>query len=183
MCNVDRFSVAKEFHLKEYEFLKEEIADLVDHMRKIEVYAVGATAAFYAWFIKTHPTTFALAIPIALAVLGGFRSYAVLLRVYEIAKYIRHIEKNFALNDASLSGWDSYLQQFRNSMFTRLSIYIAPFFSSAALFWVLFISSTSLLFYISTPPLPISSIQQLIFPAMNPTTSIESPNNPAKPCQ
>ena len=53
-----RAAVWKEFHLKEYETLKKEIADLVEHSRKLEIYAVGGIAAFYAWwFLRTDPVT------------------------------------------------------------------------------------------------------------------------------
>lgn len=48
MTETEFFPIGKEFHLKEYETLKKEISDLVEHTRKLEIYAMGAIAAFYA---------------------------------------------------------------------------------------------------------------------------------------
>ncbi len=47
----DMFVVGKEFHLKEYDSLKKELGDLVEHSRKLEIYAVAGIAAFYAWYL------------------------------------------------------------------------------------------------------------------------------------
>lgn len=136
MSDIDRFSVGKEFHLKEYEFLRKEIAELVEHTRKLEIYAVGAIAAFYAWFIKEQPPTPTLFIPTALALLGGFRSYAALIRIYEISDYLRIIERSIAWNESGLCGWESYRKNEPDRASTRFWIYTAPFLSSAAIFWI-----------------------------------------------
>jgi hypothetical protein len=45
---------SKDFHLKEYESLKKEVSEQVEHTRKLEIYAVGGIAAFYAWFINKN---------------------------------------------------------------------------------------------------------------------------------
>ena len=145
MPDIDRFSAGNEFHLKEYEFLRKEIAELVEHTRKLEIYAVGAIAAFYAWFIKEQPPTLTLLIPTALALLGGFRSYAALIRIYELADYLRIIERSVALNNSGLCGWESYRKKDPNPAPTRFRIYAAPFLSSAAIFWIALVLLSGLL--------------------------------------
>lgn len=131
---------SKEFHYKEYESLKKEIADQVEHSRKLEIYAVGGIATFYAWFIHAQPTTSViLAIPMMLAILGALRSYATLTRIYEIAEYIRVAEKVLALRDNGLVGWETYRitsSVTKDQVQTKSS---SPFLSSAAVFWFLLI--------------------------------------------
>jgi hypothetical protein len=147
MSGIDRISIGKEFHLKEYEFLKQEIAELVDHSRKLEIYAIGAIAAFYAWFIKAHPAPVALLIPTALALLGWLRSYAALVRIYEIADYLREMERTLTLNKLGLCGWESYRKAMRGHApgSIRSRMYAAPFLSSAAVFWIALILVSGLL--------------------------------------
>lgn len=136
MTSIDLFATGKDFHLKEYESLKKEITDLVEHSRKIEIYAVGALAGFYAWFINNDPPRVALLIPIMLALLGGFRSYAVLIRIGEIAAYIRKIECVLALKELHLCGWESHRRRLRAKRFHYKWLRLAPFFTSAAVFWL-----------------------------------------------
>ncbi len=128
----DFFSARKEFHLKEYESLKKELADLVEHSRKIEIYAVGGIAAFYSWFLLKvpNPPHIALYIPIIVAVLGSFRSWSVLTRIQEIASYLREVEDVFALRDLGLTGWETHRR-------TKSS---SPFVSSAAVFWLVLVA-------------------------------------------
>ena len=60
MSDIEPQVTAKEFHFKEYDSLKTEIAALVEHSRKIEIYVVGAVAAFYAWYVvNSHCYSFA----------------------------------------------------------------------------------------------------------------------------
>src|SRR5689334_11824099 len=101
MDEVTRVQAGKELHLKEYESLRKEISELVEHSRKLEIYAVGGIAAFYAWFLaaETQPTRIALGIPTALAILAALRSLATLVRIEEIAGYILTIESALALRD------------------------------------------------------------------------------------
>jgi hypothetical protein len=101
---------------------------------------VGALAGFYVWFIDSD-TSFriALAIPILLSLLGGFRSYATLARIYEIADYLRILDNVFALKEYGLTGWETYRFKppaERQQVWRRLP---APFRSSAAVFWLVLI--------------------------------------------
>jgi hypothetical protein len=130
------FAAGKDFHLKEYESLKKEIADLVEHSHKLEIYALGGIAAFYAWFFHetARPDRIVLCIPILLVILGAFRSWAVLKRIYEIAEYLLNVEKVFSLKEPRLTGWETHREPKSSS----------PFLSSAAVFWAVLLAVTML---------------------------------------
>lgn len=113
------------FHLKEYESLKQEVSEQVEHTRKLEIYAVGGIAAFYAWYIgaTTLPHEL-LIIPLLLASLGAWRSGAALKRINEIAAYLVQLEGVFALTGDKL-GWETHRKNNRSS----------PFLLSGTAFW------------------------------------------------
>ena len=121
---------SKEFHIKEWESLREEITSQIDHTRKLELATVAGLGAFYAWFAsaKAHtPSHFLLAVPSLLVLLAGLRAWGTLVRIQEIATYIRTIEEAFSLKTGELIGWDIT----RDTKFPRSS----PFKVSAAAFW------------------------------------------------
>ena len=97
---------SKDFHVKEYESLKKEVSEQVEHTRKLEIYAVGGIAAFYAWFTRAtpHPPSVLLIIPWLLVLLGAWRSGAALKRIKEIVVYLVRLENKFALSGL---GWES----------------------------------------------------------------------------
>ena len=130
----DFFVAGKEFHLKEYESLKKEIETLVEHSRKLEIYALAGSAALYAWYLNdgSHSVRSVLLIPILIALLGGLRSWSVLARIYEIAEYLRLLEAAICLRDLKLKGWETH--RFENNK-TNL-FHESPFASSAAVFWL-----------------------------------------------
>jgi hypothetical protein len=119
----------RDFHIKEWESLRDEITSQIDHTRKLELATVAGMAAFYAWFAsaKQPVSHFLLALPSLLVLLAGLRAWGTLVRIQEIATYIRKIEKEFCLNKSGLIGWD----RTRDTEFARSS----PFKVSAALFW------------------------------------------------
>jgi hypothetical protein len=123
---VDQIPVAnKDFHLKEYESLKQEVSEQVEHTRKLEIYAVGGIAAFYAWFIGAQPLPHELLIiPSLLAGLGAWRSGAALKRINEIAAYLVKLEGVFAISDEKL-GWETH----------RKNNLTSPFLLSGTAFW------------------------------------------------
>jgi hypothetical protein len=133
---VNKIPVAsKDFHLKEYESLKKEVAEQVEHTRKLEIYAVGGIAAFYSWFINNNPPPALLIIPLLLALLGAWRSGAALKRIEEIVVYLVRLEDEFALfgfgwethRKAGL-GWETYHKDKKNNP-------SSPFLLSGAAFW------------------------------------------------
>lgn len=117
-------SEKKEFHFKEYESLKKEVSEQVEHTRKLEIYAAGSIAAFYSWFIsaKTDLPRELFIIPVLLAILGAWRSRAALTRIDEIAVYLVQLESVFALSGL---GWELH----RKHNPSR------PFLLSGAVFW------------------------------------------------
>ena len=125
-------AVTKDFHLREYELLKKEVSEQVEHTRKLEIYAAGGIAAFYAWFIasvsKTPPMSLpsiVLAIPMLLALLGAWRAWAALTRITEIAGYLIEVEAVLALKDPKL-GWETFRRANPSS----------PFLLSGGAFWI-----------------------------------------------
>jgi hypothetical protein len=110
------------FHLKEYDFLQKEHLALLEHTHKLEVYAVGGLAAFYAWFIEHGPPRSALWILILLSSLGAFRSWAVLVRLREIRVSLREIENLFAPGDHEPKGWERHRENSRLSPFVWTSV-------------------------------------------------------------
>jgi hypothetical protein len=121
------------FHLQEWTSLRAEITSQIDHTRKLELATVAGLGAFYGWFFVTKAvhsnlTNFLLVIPCLLVLLAGLRAWGTLVRIQEIATYIRSIETEFALNQNGLIGWD----RTRDELFSKSS----PFKVSAAIFWV-----------------------------------------------
>lgn len=117
----------REFHLKEWEALKAEVTSQIDHTRKLELATVGGLAAFYAWFVTKDPSRYVLVVPCLLVLLGALRSWGTLVRIQEIATYLRTLEAAFSLETDGLIGWD----RTRDVRFPKSS----PFKVSAALFW------------------------------------------------
>jgi hypothetical protein len=135
-----RPEMRRDFHLKEYESLKKEVADQIEHSRKLEIYVLGGLAAFYAWFSSARqvPNT-VLWIPVVLSALGAFRSWAVGRRVGEIAFYLRRMEYAFAWNDSHLFGWETHRvspgQRGVQPADEKKEPWFGPFTTTAAVFW------------------------------------------------
>ena len=139
----DLFVAGKEFHLKEYESLKKELGELVEHSRKLEIYAVGGIAAFYAWYFTVKTSSVppgALYIPVLLAFLAGLRSWSVLIRITEIAKYIVRVEAAFSLPNFDVIGWETYRSKPENDS--------SPFLASASVFWSTLLAGSLLAKYL-----------------------------------
>lgn len=69
---------AREFHLKEWEFLRTDVRTQIEHSKSLEFATVVALAAFYAWYLtlsKPIPK-FVLILPTLLVFLGALRSLA-----------------------------------------------------------------------------------------------------------
>jgi hypothetical protein len=134
------FTSGREFHLREYDSLRQEIAGHIEHTRKLEIYAVGALAAFYSWFLAApkRPAVI-LMIPIVLSVLAALRSYSTLSRIYEIAAYQQRIENAFALKRRGVMGWETYQFKPIAASWTKIP---SPLRSTAAIFWFVLIASS-----------------------------------------
>jgi|SRR5262245_5577321 len=100
-------------HADQYKMLLDEITKLVEESRKVEIYAVTAVVALFAWFL-THETEPPLPrpawyIPSIVAVLGFIRSTALFKRVGLIATYLRRIEGKY-FTDVDLPGWERFYE-------------------------------------------------------------------------
>lgn len=128
-CLDDSRGHAREFHVKEWESLREEITSQIDHTRKLELATVAGLGAFYAWFASATPSPshFLLVVPSLLVLLAGRRAWGTLVRIQEIATYIRTLEQALCLDQEGLIGWD----RTRDKLFPKPS----PFMMSAALYW------------------------------------------------
>jgi hypothetical protein len=129
----------KEFLVKEYKSLKEEIAGLVKHSRELELYALAGFAAFYPWYLEYSADKRTLWIPIFLAVLGAARSWAVAVRIAKIASYLRMVETEFGLYARRL-GWEHFLlprpKEEDAAARPGKPPWYGPFVTTAAIFWI-----------------------------------------------
>ena len=83
----------------EYEELRHEVADSLSETRRLEIYAIGASAAFWAWTIADAPTATLASptrwIPAVFTLLGGLRCIALLGHILDIRDYFLKIEAKF----------------------------------------------------------------------------------------
>lgn len=136
----DLFSISTEFHFKEYDSLKKEIEAQVEHSRKIEIYVVAGIAAFYAWFLKDHCTvSSAKWIPLFIVLAGAVRSLATVVRIMEIAAYLRELEGVYALTSAGLAGWETHLCGVQSRRVGPWKVVNVPFVLLNTIFWLLLV--------------------------------------------
>ena len=133
-------------HADQAAFLRTEIVELVAESRKLELAALGAFGALYAWLYTNEPAdTVAWFVPPVLALLGGVRSLALYQRIQDAARYLRGIELrmlgalppdfNPEAEPPALIGWE------RHRRFDPRS----PFLNSARGFWILAILAGTLM--------------------------------------
>jgi hypothetical protein len=119
----------REFHLKEWEFLRADIRSQVEQAKYLEFATIAGLAAFYAWFASSTKQLHQLVLwlPVALVFLGGLRSYGTLKHIQRQAKYVRRLEEYLSANAGPLIGWDRTRD--------KLQAKSAELKVSAALFW------------------------------------------------
>ena len=146
---------AFEFHLEEYKRLVSEIQSKVIGLRDFERFAVLGIAALYAWFFSQSTVTFDREpfvsdvrwIPVAISLLGFFRSYTGRRSIFQISQYLTKIEEVYALPrvhpTTALRGWESGLQSERTGFRMWLPqggplvtwLFIVPTTILIAVFW------------------------------------------------
>jgi hypothetical protein len=149
-----------DFHLKEYEKLREEILLHFKEIFRTDTFFLVAIIAYYAW-LATHPEMLSKHwiipwLPMALPIAGFFRYVGLLRMMMAIGKYIQVLEGNF-LGDIPHTpgakdayGWERFLSLHRSHWFMAYQF----------LFWVLLFVMTILAPYlvfrsdIHTPPVP-----------------------------
>jgi hypothetical protein len=138
---------------EEFKSLRAEIEMLVKDARSLELYVLTGLVAYYAWLL-THcvpgattlvPLTHAKLslqlvpwlIPIALPILGAWRSWANLGRIIDIGAYITEIEGNLFADDRPLGprkGWEHFVEKRRRERPIRQA--------SHTIVWILLIGVT-----------------------------------------
>jgi hypothetical protein len=116
-----------ELALREYDALRREIDGYFAELRKLETYAVLATAAVYSFLItldrqddKGNPYSvpvWAWALPIAFPLLAAVRGWAFGRQIELIAEYLREIELRYPRENL---GWEHFMKQARAQKRTRL---------------------------------------------------------------
>ena len=139
-----------QFHLDEYRSLKSGIEYRVKATERIEYLVVVAIVATYAWFSQRTVPSVMWWIPVALPLLGSARQTALLIRIRQVAEYIRQIE-NIACT-MSPTGWEHFLQEKRR----RPKGYLISLLGY--LFWALLLAAT----------ITIAQIGGLSLPSLNP---------------
>ena len=114
-----------EFHLKEFEFLKSEIARLDSAKRALQVYTVGGVAAITAWLATNRDTVELLEariawwLPFFVVIMGAMISRTYVRSAMEIGTYIGRLERLSAHADL---GWEASIaarRRMRGGLTTR----------------------------------------------------------------
>ena len=82
-------------HAYQYRMLRKEVFEQVKETRRIETYALGALAVFYALVLTRvggRPSGLVLALAPAMVLLAAARCWVLLARIGDIAAYMREIE-------------------------------------------------------------------------------------------
>jgi hypothetical protein len=131
-------SMAHEDHsaqlsVEQFKSLRYEIEEAIRHTRNLELYAIAAVAAYYAWML-THciPSVqmhlpiiekniesrwIAWFIPVSIPILGAWRVWFNLGQILVVANYIAKIEETFDGRFCPLGpdkGWENYLRIVRS---------------------------------------------------------------------
>ncbi|MGE4043403.1 MAG: hypothetical protein AB7F35_01020 [Acetobacteraceae bacterium] len=117
-----------ELTMHEFDSLREEISGYTTEIRKLEVYAVAATAVFY-WSLMSlekpgqkdmlpfYVPVWAWALPIFFPLLGLIRGRVFYKQVTVIADYIRQIEEQYGRTP---TGWEHHIKSVRERRQTGL---------------------------------------------------------------
>ncbi|MCP4696634.1 MAG: hypothetical protein GY862_07275 [Gammaproteobacteria bacterium] len=132
-----------DFHFREFESLKKEIAVSISEERILERYTIVGTGIVWVWLLANPNMEIPKIgwwIPLLFAVLSALRSFTLLLSIRRMAKYIKQIEI-IARFSSELPGWEHYCEENR-----------LPFISiSAGLFWAITLLSTAIAPFFMAP--------------------------------
>src|SRR5271169_2089494 len=95
-------------YLEMYRLLHEERVSLADEARKLEMAAITAVAALYAWLAThdVHGAPWYIGVP--LVILAAFRAIVLGERILFIKKYLMLIEHKLFRDGVGLSGYENY---------------------------------------------------------------------------
>jgi thiol:disulfide interchange protein len=137
----DELVSSMNFHMSqvdEYKVLREEIAMRQKEIYKIELWALIAIAAFFAWCLlhdkeAAHLPRIVFIIPSVIAFLCSLRCLDHTLHINWIGEYIQKLEQSAFKNESDPRGWEHFYRQVRRR---RLVII---FNVIAGLFWLVLI--------------------------------------------
>jgi hypothetical protein len=116
-----------DFHMREFESLKKEIAVSIYEERALERYVLIGTGIVWVWLLTNQNVgtpKIGWWIPFFFVLLGSLRSITLLLTIQRMAQYIKLIEK-VVTSSKGIPGWEHYCEENR-----------IPFVSiSAGIFW------------------------------------------------
>ena len=95
-------------YLELYKMLHEERVSLGEEARKLEIAAITAVAALYAWLAThdVHGAPWYIGVP--LVILAAFRAMVLGGRMLFIKEYLMFIEQKFLRDKGELLGYESY---------------------------------------------------------------------------
>lgn len=148
------------WHLEQYKMLRTEIMSHVEESRKLEIYAIGATAGIYSWFItRASLPSRAWLIVILIPLLGGLRSYTLYKRIGLLSEYLREIENYVFTGNKKLPGWENYFQSKSLTPYKKQGISF-----SSIIFWLTLLAITIVAPAILVSQFPITDFMKQVLP-------------------
>lgn len=102
-------------YLELYKMLRGELVSLGEEARKLEMAAITAVAALYAWLATNHIQGAPWYIAVPLVILAAFRAGVIGERILFIRGYLKLIEEKFIRDKSQLSGYETYFSVPSNS--------------------------------------------------------------------
>jgi hypothetical protein len=98
-------------YLEMYKLLHEERVSLAEEARKLEMAAITAVAALYAWLAthNVHGAPWYIAVP--LVILGAFRAIVLGERILFIKEYLKLIEQKALQGEFEFQGYENYFSE------------------------------------------------------------------------
>lgn len=111
----------KAIRVEEYKSLRVEIDYLGKDARALEIYVLGGLVAFYSWMASAcfQDMLMLWLMPILLPLFGGWRSYANMRRIMQIAKHLRGVEAELG-GDGEWRGWETRIADLRREPLTKI---------------------------------------------------------------
>ena len=152
--DVENHKVAGQIKMEQYRSLRGEILDKIKQMHLIELYAIVAVSAYYAWlFNRCLPPilgesvplgTWALyfgratpwLMPVFIPLFGWWRNWKYAESIRRLAKYLRCIEAQFAREGLAIgprNGWETYNDEERKERHANKLLRVLDIF---VLFWL-----------------------------------------------
>lgn len=127
------------FRLEEYKALRAEIDSRIKEGNNWESIAIAGIAAVYSWLATNSDKPVAAIgwwVPVLFPLFGLVRQCALLVRIMQIASYLRDMEVAFAQHDPT--GWETYLKRRRQEAPIRSRLISF----SAILMWIVLLAIT-----------------------------------------